>query len=150
MEVTSAAISGTMSREQVTLIPSRTKRPAWTRFSGVIKLRVPSSSSDPHRPQLLRVVIQPSTTLVERQQNAIGVEEKHGADTARLVLKGVGRASGVIALGQQLLGELGDTGHSERYMADTDLIQLNGFAIGRFARVLGYHELGTCVALAVC
>src|SRR5712664_1734611 len=180
MEVTSAAISGTMSREQVTLIPSRTKRPAWSRFSGVIKLRVPSSSSDPHRPQLLRVVIQPSTsssvgigmainippsladsiacshsilpstTLVELHQNAIGVEEKHGADTARLVLKGVGRASGVIALGQQLLGELGDTGHSEGYMADTDLIQLNGFAIGRFARVLGHHELGPCVALAVC
>src|SRR5918911_3732075 len=35
-------------------------------------------------------------------------------------------------------------------MADTDLIQLDGFAIGRFARVLGNHELGTCIALAVC
>ena len=34
-------------------------------------------------------------------------------------------------------------------MADTDLIQLNGFAIGRFARVLGHHELGPDVALAV-
>src|SRR5215467_12056263 len=124
MEVTSAAISGTMSREQVTLSPSRTRRPAWTRFSGVIKLRVPSSSSGPQRPQLLRVVIQLSTsssvgidlaissppslagpgkcpvpsgvqrllssvTLIELYQDAIGVEEKHGADTARLVLKGI-------------------------------------------------------------
>src|SRR5215471_18962757 len=62
MEVTSAASSGTMSREQVTLSPSRTRRPAWTRFSGVIKLRVPSSSSGPQRPQLLRAVIQPSTS----------------------------------------------------------------------------------------
>src|SRR5439155_26145437 len=35
-------------------------------------------------------------------------------------------------------------------MANTDLIQLDGFAIGRFARVLGHHKLGTCVALAVC
>src|ERR687887_165146 len=35
-------------------------------------------------------------------------------------------------------------------MADPDLIQLDGFAIGRFARVLGNHELGTCVALTVC
>src|SRR5213080_3229655 len=88
-----------------------------------------------------------STALVELHQDAIGVEEKHGADTARLVLKGVGRARGLIALGQQLLGELGDTGYGEGYMADTDLIQLDGFAIGRFARVLGYHELGTCVTL---
>src|SRR5499427_482991 len=62
MEVTSAASSGTMSREQVTLSPSRTRRPAWTRFCGVIKLRVPSSSSGPQRPQLLRAVIQPSTS----------------------------------------------------------------------------------------
>src|SRR5262252_7339781 len=143
MEVTSAVISGTMSREQVTLIPSRTRRPAWTRFSGVIKLRVPSSSAGPHRPQLLKVVIQPSTSasvgigmaissppyladavacshsllpstaLVELHQDTIGVAEKHGADTARLVLKGVGRASGLIALGQQLLGELSDPGHGE-------------------------------------
>ena len=69
---------------------------------------------------------------------------------ARLVLKGAGRASGLIALGQQLLGEPGDTGYGEGYMANTDLIQLDGFAIRRFARVLGHHKLGTCVALAVC
>src|SRR5262245_26491952 len=34
-------------------------------------------------------------------------------------------------------------------MADADLIQLDGFAIGRFARVLSHHELGTYVALAI-
>src|SRR5919106_6563892 len=62
MEVTSDAISGTMSREHVTLIPSWTRRPAWARFSGLIKLRVPSSSSGPQRSQLLREVIQPSTS----------------------------------------------------------------------------------------
>src|SRR6059058_3222930 len=41
---------------------SRTRRPAWTRFSGVIRLRVPSSSSGLQQPQLLRVVIRPSTS----------------------------------------------------------------------------------------
>src|SRR5439155_5651938 len=34
--------------------------------------------------------------------------------------------------------------------ADANLVQLDGVAIGRFARVLGHHELGTGVALAVC
>src|SRR5215831_12770344 len=34
-------------------------------------------------------------------------------------------------------------------MADPDLIQLDGFAIGWFARMLGNYELRTCIALAV-
>ena len=55
----------------------------------------------------------PATAIVELHQDTIGIEEKYSADTAHLVLKGVGRASGLIALGQQLLGELGDTGHGE-------------------------------------
>src|SRR6516225_8045122 len=34
-------------------------------------------------------------------------------------------------------------------MADPDLIQLDGFAIGWFARMLSHYKLGTCIALAV-
>ena len=65
MLVTSGAISGTMSLEQVTLMPSRTRDAAWARFSGVIRFRVPSWSSGPQRPQLLRDDMYPRTSASE-------------------------------------------------------------------------------------
>jgi hypothetical protein len=39
-------------------VPVRTQAAAWTRFSAVIRLSVPSSSSAPHRPQLDRSRVQ--------------------------------------------------------------------------------------------
>lgn len=37
------------------MAPDCTKRAAWTRFSAVMRLSVPNSSSLPHRPALLRL-----------------------------------------------------------------------------------------------
>ncbi|MYE45950.1 MAG: hypothetical protein F4X25_04220 [Chloroflexi bacterium] len=44
-----------ITREQETLTPSRISEAACLRFSGVIRLSVPSVSSSPQRPQLLRL-----------------------------------------------------------------------------------------------
>src|SRR3977135_1183099 len=51
----SAASSGAQGRAQVTLTPSLTSRAAAARFSGVIRLMVPSPSSLPQRPPLGKV-----------------------------------------------------------------------------------------------
>ena len=53
--VVSAVISVLQGRAQVTETPSFTRRAAAARFSGVMRLMVPSSSSAPQRPQLDRV-----------------------------------------------------------------------------------------------
>ena len=54
--------SGMMGREALTDIPSRTNAAAWARFAGVIKFRVPISSSGPQRPQLEYFCIQLKTS----------------------------------------------------------------------------------------
>src|SRR5687768_1087606 len=53
----SAVISLLIGREQLTDTPSRTSPAARTRWAGVMKLSVPSWSSAPQRPQLLRLSI---------------------------------------------------------------------------------------------
>ena len=52
-EVSAAMSFVTIGRAQLTETPSLTSAAARRRFSGVIRLMVPSSSSVPQRPQLL-------------------------------------------------------------------------------------------------
>ena len=51
--VTSGSITLESGRPQLTVMPSRTSAAARLRVSGVMWLTAPSSSSPPHRPQLL-------------------------------------------------------------------------------------------------
>src|SRR5438876_5607440 len=71
--VVSAVISVDQGRAQVTLTPSFTRRAAATRFSGVIRLTVPSSSSLPQRPQL------ESVRMYSRTCASVGATSTGGA-----------------------------------------------------------------------
>src|SRR5712691_797714 len=61
--VVSAAMSVPIGRAHVTGTPSWTSRAACTRLAGMIRFRVPSWSSAPQRPQLLRLSIILMTSL---------------------------------------------------------------------------------------
>src|SRR5688572_14658988 len=82
---TSGIASKRSVREQEIVTPSRTRRAAWARFSGVIRLRVPSSSSSPQRPQLLSEVYQPRTSASVGMSRAIFPNSHAPAWTARPV-----------------------------------------------------------------
>src|SRR6266536_5248082 len=81
--VVSAVISVLQGRAQVTLAPSFTRRAAAARFSGVIRLTVPSSSSLPQRPQLDKVRMYSRTcasvgaVATERLLELAGVDLHH-------------------------------------------------------------------------
>src|SRR2546425_1256582 len=89
------------------------------------------------------------TSFVQLHQNAIRVAEKDSTDVPLSIAKRIGWSTGLGTIGEQTPGDFFHIGNRKRYVTDADLIEHDGCATDRIARVLSQDEEGHRLGIAI-